>query len=65
MIQNLVIHPFDRFLPIKKNLYEHLVNQFDIHKIIIGHDHRFGRIVQPTLTTYCFENMDLRSNKYL
>jgi riboflavin kinase/FMN adenylyltransferase len=20
-----------------------LVNQFDIHKIIIGHDHRFGR----------------------
>jgi riboflavin kinase/FMN adenylyltransferase len=53
-IQNLVIHPFDRFLlqlTAEEFVRTVLVNQFDIHKIPFGHDHRFGEIVQPTLTT--------------
>jgi riboflavin kinase/FMN adenylyltransferase len=43
---NLVIHPFDTVfsqLTAEEFVRTVLVNQFDIHKIIIGHDHRFGR----------------------
>jgi riboflavin kinase/FMN adenylyltransferase len=44
-IQNLVIHPFDTVFSLTAEEFVRtvLVNQFDIHKIIIGHDHRFGR----------------------
>jgi riboflavin kinase/FMN adenylyltransferase len=45
-IQNLVIHPFDeKFsrLTAEEFVKNVLVDQFHIHKIIIGHDHRFGR----------------------
>jgi riboflavin kinase/FMN adenylyltransferase len=45
-IQNLVIHPFDeKFsrLTAEQFVKEVLVDQFRIHKIIIGYDHRFGR----------------------
>ncbi len=45
-IQNLVIHPFDESfsrLTAEEFVSSVLVDQFHIHKIIIGHDHRFGR----------------------
>ncbi|AWG20641.1 riboflavin biosynthesis protein RibF [Flavobacterium faecale] len=45
-IQNLVIHPFDETfsrLTAEDFVSNILVDQFRIHKIIIGHDHRFGR----------------------
>lgn len=45
-IQNLVIHPFDESfsrLTAEEFVSSVLVNQLNIHKIIIGHDHRFGR----------------------
>jgi riboflavin kinase/FMN adenylyltransferase len=45
-IQNIVIHPFDEIfskLSAEEFVRTVLVDQFDIHKIIIGHDHRFGR----------------------
>jgi riboflavin kinase/FMN adenylyltransferase len=45
-IQNLVIHPFDeKFsrLTAEEFVSTILVDQFHIHKIIIGHDHRFGK----------------------
>jgi riboflavin kinase/FMN adenylyltransferase len=45
-LQNLVIHPFDESfsrLSAEEFVSSVLVNQFHIHKIIIGHDHRFGR----------------------
>ena len=45
-IENLVIHPFDESfsrLTAEEFVSNVLVNQFHIHKIIIGHDHRFGR----------------------
>lgn len=45
-IENLVIHPFDENfsrLTAEEFVRDILVNQFNIHKIIIGHDHRFGR----------------------
>lgn len=45
-IENLVIHPFDESfsrLTAEEFVHSILVNQFHIHKIIIGHDHRFGR----------------------
>ena len=45
-IQNLVIHPFDeKFsrLTAEEFVKTVLVNQFHIKKIIIGHDHRFGK----------------------
>jgi riboflavin kinase/FMN adenylyltransferase len=45
-IQNLVIHPFDaRFsqLTAEEFVKTVLVDQFHIQKIIIGHDHRFGK----------------------
>jgi riboflavin kinase / FMN adenylyltransferase len=45
-IQNLIIHPFDESfsrLTAEEFVKDILVNQFHIHKIIIGYDHRFGR----------------------
>lgn len=45
-IQNLVIHPFDETfsrLTAEEFVKKVLVDQFHIQKIIIGHDHRFGR----------------------
>ena len=45
-IENLVIHPFDEMfsrLTAEEFVSTILVDRFHIHKIIIGHDHRFGR----------------------
>jgi riboflavin kinase/FMN adenylyltransferase len=45
-IENLVIHPFNESfsrLTAEEFVRSILVDQFHIHKIIIGHDHRFGR----------------------
>lgn len=45
-IENLVIHPFDETfsrLTAEEFVEKILVDQFHIHKIIIGYDHRFGR----------------------
>lgn len=45
-LDNLVIHPFDEAfsrLTAEEFVSEILVKKFNIHKIIIGHDHRFGR----------------------
>jgi riboflavin kinase/FMN adenylyltransferase len=45
-IENLVIHPFDESfsrLTASEFVKTVLVDQFHIQKIIIGHDHRFGR----------------------
>lgn len=45
-IENLVIHPFDEVfskLTAEEFVKTVLVDQFHIQKIIIGHDHRFGR----------------------
>jgi riboflavin kinase/FMN adenylyltransferase len=45
-VQNLVIHPFDEAfskLTAEEFVKTVLVEQFHIQKIIIGHDHRFGR----------------------
>lgn len=45
-IDNLVIHPFDKDfsrLTAEEFVKNVLIEQFNIKKIIIGHDHRFGR----------------------
>ncbi|MCZ8228931.1 bifunctional riboflavin kinase/FAD synthetase [Flavobacterium sp.] len=45
-IENLVIHPFDTTfskLTAEEFVRDILVNRFNIQKIIIGYDHRFGR----------------------
>lgn len=45
-LDNLVIHPFDEAfsrLTAEEFVSQILVGQFNIGKIIIGHDHRFGR----------------------
>ncbi|MBF2707116.1 bifunctional riboflavin kinase/FAD synthetase [Flavobacterium soyangense] len=45
-IENLVIHPFDESfskLTAQEFVKNILVDKFHIQKIIIGHDHRFGR----------------------
>ena len=45
-IENLVIHPFDETfskLTAEEFVKTVLVEQFHVQKIIIGHDHRFGR----------------------
>ena len=45
-IENLVIHPFDETfsrLTAEEFVSTILVDRFHIYKIIIGHDHRFGR----------------------
>ena len=45
-LQNLVIHPFDyefSRLSAEEFVKNILVDKLHIHKIVIGHDHRFGR----------------------
>jgi len=45
-LDNLVIHPFDQTfsqLTAEEFVKDILVDQFNVKKIIIGHDHRFGR----------------------
>lgn len=45
-IENLVVHPFNESfsrLTAEEFVHTILVDKFQIHKIIIGHDHRFGR----------------------
>lgn len=45
-LENLIIHPFDQSfseLTAEEFVKNILVDQFNIGKIIIGHDHRFGR----------------------
>lgn len=45
-VENLVIHPFDTNfskLTAEEFVRDILVNRFNIQKIIIGYDHRFGR----------------------
>ena len=45
-IDHLIIHPFDQEfsrLTAEEFVEDILVNQFHLKKIIIGHDHRFGR----------------------
>jgi len=45
-LDHLIIHPFDQKfseLSAEKFVENILVNQFNIKKIIIGHDHRFGK----------------------
>jgi len=45
-LDSLIIHPFDEAfsrLTAEEFVAEILVGQFNIQKIIIGHDHRFGR----------------------
>lgn len=45
-LDNLIIHPFDEAfsrLTAEEFVSQILVGQFNIKKIIIGHDHRFGR----------------------
>lgn len=45
-IDNLIIHPFDATfsnLSAEEFVKQILVDQLNIHKIIIGHDHRFGK----------------------
>jgi len=45
-LDNLIIHPFDEAfsrLTAEQFVSEILVDKFNIQKIIIGHDHRFGR----------------------
>lgn len=45
-INNLIIHPFDEAfsnLTAEEFVEEILVDKLNIHKIIIGHDHRFGK----------------------
>jgi riboflavin kinase/FMN adenylyltransferase len=45
-LQNLIIHPFDESfsqLSAEEFVKTILVDQFQIKKIIIGHDHRFGK----------------------
>lgn len=45
-IDNLVIHPFDKAfsqLTAEDFVKQVLVDKFNIHKIIIGYDHRFGK----------------------
>ena len=45
-LDHLIIHPFDKAfsqLTAEEFVKNVLVDQFNIHKIIIGHDHRFGK----------------------
>jgi riboflavin kinase/FMN adenylyltransferase len=45
-VDNLVIHPFDKAfseLTAEDFVKQVLVDKFNIYKIIIGHDHRFGK----------------------
>jgi len=45
-IQNFIIHPFDKMfseLSPREFVTQVLVEKLNIHKIIIGHDHKFGK----------------------
>lgn len=45
-IDNLIIHPFDKEfsrLSAEEFVEEILIKKFNVHKIVIGYDHRFGR----------------------
>ncbi len=45
-LDSLIVHPFDKAfsrLTAEEFIREILVGKLNIHKIIIGHDHRFGR----------------------
>ena len=45
-LDNLIVHPFDKTfsrLTAEEFVKEILVDQLNIQKIVIGHDHRFGR----------------------
>lgn len=45
-LQNLIVHPFDKkfsMLGAEEFVKDILVDGLNIHKIIIGHDHRFGQ----------------------
>ncbi|PBJ10957.1 bifunctional riboflavin kinase/FAD synthetase [Flavobacterium sp. ACN6] len=45
-VENLIVHPFDESfsrLTAEEFVHTILVDKFQIQKIIIGHDHRFGR----------------------
>lgn len=45
-LDSLIIHPFDKTfsrLSAEEFVKEILVDKLNIHKIVIGHDHRFGR----------------------
>lgn len=45
-IDNLIIHPFDKEfsrLTAEEFVEEILIKKFNVHKIVIGYDHRFGR----------------------
>lgn len=61
-IDNLIIHPFDHAfsrLTAEEFVKEILVNQLNISKIIIGHDHRFGRNRTATI-----DDLILYGNEY-
>lgn len=61
-VDNLVVHPFDTTfsqLSAEEFVSEVLVNQFNIAKIIIGYDHRFGKNRSATI-----ENLILYGKKY-
>jgi len=52
-IDNLVIHPFDKdFFSLEAGDFvkDILVKQFNIHKIIIGYDHKFGKNRSASIT---------------
>jgi riboflavin kinase/FMN adenylyltransferase len=45
-LDNLIVHPFDKAfsrLTAEEFVRDILIDQLNIHKIVIGHDHRFGR----------------------
>lgn len=52
-VENLIIHPFDHAfsrLTAEEFVKDILVGKLNISKIIIGHDHRFGRNRTATIT---------------
>ena len=52
-IDNLIIHPFDAAfsnLSAEEFVKEILIDQLNIHKIIIGHDHRFGKNITADIS---------------
>jgi riboflavin kinase/FMN adenylyltransferase len=72
-IQNLVIHPFDKEfsrLTAEEFVQQVLVTTFHLKKIIIGHDHRFGRNRTATIddliafgTQYNFEVVQISAKE--
>jgi riboflavin kinase / FMN adenylyltransferase len=69
-LQHLIIHPFDEAfanLSAEEFVLEILVKKLNIHKIIIGHDHRFGKNRAANIDDLIVFglNITLRSNKFL